>query len=93
MQLKRSRVFVDFQHLSCFIIVIFFNSLLLTPVRAYSIVYNSSVVKNGTNYKEMLVWNDKMQANFNFCLIVVVVIVILYLFYLWSREENNAIKR
>lgn len=86
MQLKRSRVFFDFQHISCIICMFFFDNVLLTPVKAYPAVNNGIVKKN---YKEMLVWNVKIQADFIFYLMIVLVIIILYIFWLCSKEDKN----
>lgn len=76
-----------FQHNSCFTFLFFFVNLLLTPVKAYLTIYNSSSEKN-----EILVWNSKMQVDFIFCLVVLVIIV-LHIFYLYSKQDTDAINR
>lgn len=90
MQLKCSRVFFDFQHISCFICMYFFNNMLLTPVKAYPVINNGTVKKN---YREMLVWNDKIHLDFILYLMIVLVIIILYILWLCSREDDNVINR
>lgn len=89
MQLMRdSRVFFDYQHITRFIFLFLISNVLLTPIRAYPIIFNDSFARN-----EILVWDSLYQTDLIFYLIIVVVIIVLYIFYLYSRRDKNVITR